>query len=114
MVVSGGSMITNRGGADEITVGLGYDSVLFSSEVNLAAATTIAGGLGSDTIQMTAAATLTDKIGRASCRERVQGPVGAGTVIQSTNVMEAGSVNVTTGRRATSITTSQTAPSCVA
>src|SRR6202030_566024 len=59
-VGSGGSTITGGGGADLLTGGSGNDIFNFGSAANLGAAATIAGGLGSDTIPLTAAATVND------------------------------------------------------
>ena len=103
---NGTNTITGGGGADILTGGTGSDTFNFASAVNLGAAATIAGGADNDTIQMTAAATLTDAgFLNASSIETLR-LTGASTITLGANAAAAGIVNVTTGNGATSITDS--------
>jgi Ca2+-binding RTX toxin-like protein len=105
-VGSGGSTITGGGGADMLNGGTGNDIFNFGSAANLGAAASIAGGLGSDTIQMTAAATVSDGNFAHATSIETLGLTGASTVTLGSNSSTAGISNVVTGAGATSITDS--------
>jgi Ca2+-binding RTX toxin-like protein len=105
-VGSGGSTITGGGGADMLNGGTGNDIFNFGSAANLGAAASIAGGLGSDTIQMTAAATVSDGNFPHATSIETLGLTGASTVTLGSNASTAGISNVVTGAGATSITDS--------
>jgi Ca2+-binding RTX toxin-like protein len=105
-VGSGGSTITGGGGADMLNGGTGNDIFNFGSAANLGAAASIAGGLGSDTIQMTAAATVSDGNFAHATSIETLGLTGASTVTLGSNSSTAGISNVVTVAGATSITDS--------
>ena len=80
-----------------MTGSTGNDIFNFVSATDLGAATTIAGGAGTDTIQMTAAANLTDANFAHATSIEMLGLTGAGTVTLDTAASSAGITKVITG-----------------
>jgi len=112
-VLTGGSAndtIAGGGGADTLIGNGGDDIFNFASAIELAAAVRIDGGLGSDTIQMTAATTtLNDAsfalggVNKTISIETLR-LTGASTITLGANALAAGIANVVTGNAATNIT----------
>ena len=105
---NGTNTITGGGGADTLTGGAGNDTFVFGTAANLAATASINGGIGNNTIQMSAGATLID----ANFANITPGTVqtlqlaGKNTVTLGAKASAAGIATVVTGSGATSITDS--------
>ena len=103
---AGNDTIIGNGGADLLSGGDNNDAFNFASELNLLAAASIDGGLGTDTIQMTSATTLTDAdFAHATSVETLR-LTGASTVTLGANAASAGITSVSSGAGATNITNS--------
>ena len=105
----GNDTITGGGGADTLIGGLGNDIFLFASAANLAAAASIDGGAGSNTIKLTAAASLPDSDFAHVAAGTVQTLLltGASSVTLDANAKNGGLNSVTTGAGDTTITDNQ-------
>ncbi|WP_430463558.1 nidogen-like domain-containing protein [Tabrizicola sp.] len=99
----GSDTITGAGGADSIDAGDDDDVVIFASSANLAAVSTVIGGLGTDALRLSAGVTLVDSdFGKVTQFERLE-LTGANTVTLGSNANSAGLSTVKVGSGTTSI-----------
>lgn len=113
---TGNIVVTATTGSHAITTGSGNDTFNFASQVNLAAAVIINGGVGNDRIQMTGPVTLTDTDFKNPITGETKvigietlGLTGANTITLGLHANNAGIVNVITGSGATSLTSTDIA-----